>query len=419
MVKQLKSVISQSFIKIGKIPILKGALSLSVGSLIAKALGIAFSLILARVFIPKDYGVVQYSITIGMIISAGTQSFGQHVIARFIGKYKYDITQMSIMFSNACFVLLLIGIITIIIATPVLLILKKFNIGVIVIFLGLTAFYSYWGLSSGLQKSTKINIAYIGSNLVQLLSVAGLIYVLGMKSTLLATIIYGASYFIPLALLFFLSPFELDLTYKHVQQKYVVDIIKFYCPIFISHSCYVLSGSLSIIFLEHYFSNTEVGVFAVAKTIAMVFLFIPSGITTLLMPRAASLSKNESYQTLRKLLIFSGFVNLVILLCLIVFIKWFITSMFGTEYLIGTEIYVIQALGTILFGIHSIITAVLVGTGYPIYETNSRILVVLVSLIAMWLLIPKYGALGAAITTLLGSLAALLSYIMVFKIRKL
>ena len=66
----------------------KSSAIFSLGQAFAGLLGFAFSVVLGRAFTPSEYGAIQYAIAIACVVSIGTQPYGQHVIARFIGKYK-------------------------------------------------------------------------------------------------------------------------------------------------------------------------------------------------------------------------------------------------------------------------------------------------------------------------------------------
>jgi O-antigen/teichoic acid export membrane protein len=377
---------------------------------LARLMGMAFSLVLAGVFLPEEFGAVKYAITLGMLVAIFTQPFGQHVLARFIGKHKKNIEYLQGVLCNAGLIQIGLGLGTLMGATVILALLGKFDIGILVVFVGVTAFYTYWGLSSGFLASGKLTAAYLGSNLVQLFLVILLIYILKIHSPLLAVMIYGISYFLPLALLQMYWPIPIRFNISLINRGVIYEILHFSRPIWISHASYTLKAAIPIIMLEHFSGNADVGIYSVARTLAMIFLFVPSSISTFLMPKTSELPSETHLQLLKKMLILSSLFNVGLLIAFLLSINWLVQMMLGTEYLAGISVFAIQAIASIAGGIHTVITAVIVGRGSPRYESISRLVALAVTGISAWLLIPPYGPLGAALTACFGILAGLSVY---------
>jgi O-antigen/teichoic acid export membrane protein len=373
-------------------------------------LGIVFYLVLARVFVPEDYGLVQYSITLGLLIAVGTQPFSQHVMARFIGVYREHDEQLRAILSSMWAILAVLVALTLLLAIPLLLWLDRFNIGIIVVFVGTTLFYTYWGLSRGFLAPTRLTLAYLGSNTMQLVLVVLLIYVLQIDSPMLALTIYGASYLVPLALLQMFWPFPLHTHMASLQLDKIREVIRFSWPIWASHISYMLYASMPILLLEMLASTAMVGVYGVAKTLTMAFLFIPSSIATLLMPKTAGLPRSQHLGLLRKTLLWSLFVNGLGLVIYLFLVEWFVRTMFGAEYLVDSGTYLLLALAMIVRGSGGIITAVLVGGGNAWIETAGRVMSLLLTAGIGWWLIPDYGATGAAAALLAGSVGSIITY---------
>lgn len=370
----------------------------------------AFSLVLVGAFTPEDYGAIRYAIALAMIVSVGTQPFGQHVLARFVGKYKNDTDQLRRVVTNAWIILVALIGLTLLVAVPVLFMLGKFNVGILVIFMGVTLFYTYWGLSRGFLAPHKLTAAYVGSNVVQIALVFLLIYVLEIRSPLVALLIYGLSYLLPLALLQLFWPFPVTLELSLIKRDMIGDIVRFSRPIWVSHAGYKVYSSIDVLLLEYYSGTAAVGVYAVAKTLAIVFLLVPAGIATLLMPKAAALPGQAHRQLLKTMLALSMLTDGAILIVYLLLGQWFVRGLFGPQYVVEMSTTVILAFGMIALGAHSVITAILVGDGRAGVETISRIIAVVAAASAGWLLIPIYGPPGAATAMLVGTLAALITY---------
>ncbi len=390
--------------------LIKGSTLLSVGTAIARLLGLAFSLVLAAAFPAGEYGEVRYAIAIASIVAIGTMPFGQHVMARFASKYRTDEGKLDSVLSSAFFVLPAIFFFTLLIAVPTLVILGKFNIGILAIFLGETLFYTYWGLSSGFLEPRRLTAAYLGSNLVQIILVYVFIVVLGIKSATLALLFYGLSYLPVLALLVIFWPLPGHLRGYLVNRPDVRELLRFSLPVWVSHACYTLSISVDLLLLERLGNETQLGAYSLSKTLAGMFLIVPMGISTLLMPKVAATAESEHRRSLTRMLIVSVIINALGLALYLPLARPLTERIFGMDYLVPLSVSLLLSLYMIAYGIHGLITAVFVGSGRPQVESASRVVELVTTVLACWFLIPRFAALGAGISMLSGKLMALFVY---------
>jgi len=108
--------------------------------------------------------------------------------------------------------------ISILIAVPILVLTDRFQIGVLVIFLGSTLFYSYYGLARGFMASKRLLAAYLGSNLVQIIAII-VVYQFGSTdSPTPALLIYGLSYLLPVIVLILLLGILPNLVMERTQK---------------------------------------------------------------------------------------------------------------------------------------------------------------------------------------------------------
>ncbi len=390
--------------------LIKGSTLLSIGNAVARILGLTFSLILAAAFSASDYGEVRYAIAVASIVAIGTMPFGQHVIARFVSKYRNDENKLDTVLSNSFIILPVIFLITLLIALPILLMLGKFNIGILFIFLGETLFYTYWGLSSGFLEPRRLTIAYLGSNVIHIVLVFVLIQWMGIKSITLALTIYGLAYLLPLALLVLFWPLPGHFRRHLINRKMIGDLLLFSVPIWVSHACYTFSISLDLLFLERVGNAVQLGAYSLSKTLATMFIIVPSGISVLLMPKVAASPEKSHRQLLIRMLIVSVLIDAIALLIYLPIVQPLTLRIFGAEYLVPLGISLLLSLYMILYGVHGLVTAVFVGSGKPQVESASRIMELVVILVGCWFLIPVFGAWGAAIAMLVGKIIALVTY---------
>jgi O-antigen/teichoic acid export membrane protein len=394
--------------------LLKGSVVISIGMLAARGLAFLFYMILARAFPPDQYGEIQYALAIAEIIAIGTQPFGQHVMARFIGIHKESPDELRRFLSNAWTIFAGLLVITFALATPVLMFLSSQSLGVLVIVAGTSIFYAYWGLARGFLASGRLVIAYLASNLLHVIFVFWFIQALGIKSVPLALVIYGGTYLLPLLLLQLIRPLFSAFDRRLVSWNDIKPILRFFLPIWLSHAMYMLSLTVDILLLRNFSDGETLGQYSLAKNISVLFFFVPSGISTVLMPRVASLPEKKHKKLLIQSLALSLLINLGLLTFLLLFGHQIVGRFFGAEYLSSPVTVLVLSAGMIVFGIHAIFSSVQVGKGYANRETISRFTILLTFALVGWLAIPAYGALGAAISVLAGGISGIAAYGILF-----
>ena len=389
----------------------KSSTIISVGVALARLLGFGFSLVLARLLSPDDYGFIQYTLTLAGLVTMLTLPFGQHVLARYIGNVKDKPAELDEFLGTAWIILIGLVAVTLLIAIPALWFAGRLSLGLIVVFLGFTLHYSYFGLARGFMASWRLMAAYLGSNVVQMVVIVIVYVFMGERSPMPALIIYGASYLLPIALLQFSQPFPVRFRLFVPDRAYVRRILKFSAPIWISHAAYTFYAGVDILLIERFLGTGAVGMYALTKTLTMLLSFVPTGLTTVLLPRVAAGPDESHHVLLRNTILITLATNALVLIFLLVVYRPFITFVFGEAYVVPLAVLVMLSLSEIGFGIHGIITAVVVGAGQPQLETISRVVVVVISVIFGVVFIPRLGLVGGALTTLAGAVAAILTYV--------
>lgn len=328
--------------------LIKSSALLSIGMALARILGLAFSLVLAAAFSASEYGEVRYAIAVASIVAIGTMPFGQHVLARFVSKFQTDQNRLDIVLSNFFLVLPVIFAMTLMIAMPILIALGKFNIGILVIFLGETLFYTYWGLSSGFLEPRRLTVAYLGSNFVQIILVFVLIQMFRIHSPTLALMIYGLSYLLPLTLLVVFWPLPGHLRFNLIDGKVIGELLRFSLPVWISHACYTLSISVDLLLLEHLGSEGQLGAYSLSKTFASMFLIVPTGISTLLMPKVAASPQKGHSQLLIRMSLITLLVDVFALMVYLPLAQPLTQRIFGVDYLVPLTVSLLLSLSDYL-----------------------------------------------------------------------
>lgn len=389
---------------------LTGSTVLTLGIAIARVLGFGFSMILTRKLTQADYGFVQYCITLAGIVAIVTQPFAQHVLARFISQYKGDRDQLVNFLNTAALVILVLTGLTLLVAVPVLIAIGRFNAGVLTVFIGVTIFYIYYGAARGFIASSRLLAAYLGSNLVQIIAIFLLYVVFDEQSPMPALLVYGLSYFVPLAVLQILYPLPLRFKLSLPSRESVTTLVRFSIPIWLSHIAYMLHAALDVLLLEAFWGTATVGAYALTKTLTTLFNFIAMGITTLLMPKVAEVPKEQHRALLINALTLALVVNGAVLLIFMVSYHWFVGSFFGLDYVLDTGVVLTMALAEIVFVVHGVITAVIIGGGSPRLETLSRGVALGCAFVLGMVLVPQFGIAGAALMNVCSAVISVAIY---------
>jgi O-antigen/teichoic acid export membrane protein len=389
---------------------LTDSMLLTVGIALARVLGFGFSFILARKLSPDNFGFIQYSITVGGLVAVGTQPFVQHVLARFVAKNQNDSERLAQTLHATWFILLGATALTILIAVPLLVLSNHFHIGVMVIFIGQTLFYCYYGLARGFMASRRLLAAYLGSNFVQLIAII-VFYELGStQSPTPALLIYGLSYLIPIAALQVWRPLPLKLRFGMPDKAITFELLRFTVPVWISHATYIFFTGMDVLLVERYMDTGSVGVYTLTKTLSLLFSFVPIGLNTILMPKIAASPANQHIRLLKKTLFFALLANGAALLVFVLTYRWFVGMVFGESYILPTEVMLMLVIAEILFGFHGIITSMFVGGNKPHLETISRTIILIFAFVTGVVLIPQLGLLGAGLMLLSSAFVAIITY---------
>jgi O-antigen/teichoic acid export membrane protein len=383
---------------------LKGSTLVSLALMVARVLGLLFGIVLARALDPDKYGYVQFGIAFAGVLAILTQPFGQHVMARYISRFHNDTKTMHEYLNNAWAVLFMLFVGSLLVAVPVMLLIGSFDVTFIIIYVGFTAFYAYYGLGRGFASNERVMAAFLASNALQLVLTIIVYFVIGTQDTTPALLIYGLVYFPVLAVLMRLMPLPIGFKFTMPRREIVLDLLKFSVPVWIGHACFTLVLALDRFFLEAYRDTQAVGVFSFAVQLGMVFMFVPMGLNTVLLARAAKTPRDQHGKLLRNSMTFylgSSFPILIGWLLLYNKVAGIVSG--GEQYSMEPLVYGLVAVGTILFAMQGVFESVLIGRGTPNQATISRLAGLAVAVGLGFALVPTYGLLGAALMKLGGA----------------
>jgi O-antigen/teichoic acid export membrane protein len=362
---------------------------------------------------PESFGAVQYGISLAGICAILTQPFGQHMFAKLIGSHSNDADEFARVIPQAWTYLLMLFLGSALLALPLLIGLDNLNIGVVAVFVGLTVFYTYYGIARGYLDNPRLLGAYLGSNLVQIIVTVFVYVTLSETSPIPALVIYGTSYFLPLILLQIFRPFPLKISFARPDWQVVRDLNKLAFPIFLAHAGYMIYMAIDLLLLERAVSGEDLGVYALAKNLSAVFVLIPMGVNTMILPQIARSPKSEHRRLLKQALVFQLGASAAALVFYALLYNPAVTFLFGEEYTSSPAIYLVYAAAMIITQTSSIISGALVGSGRGDQQTISVIVGTSLTVIAAFILIPLYAGAGAAAAMLIGAITGLVIYVFI------
>jgi O-antigen/teichoic acid export membrane protein len=176
-----------------------------------------------------------------------------------------------------------------------------------------------------------------------------------------------------------------------------------------------------VIILGGFATASAVGVYSVALTLTGVAWVLPQALQTVLFPRAASLdestrvgevSADETDAAVAKAVRHGVLLTVPAALLISALLVIAVPLLYGTKFHDTTRLGFILLPGVLLLGIGKVLSSVIAGRGYPRYALWVAAMVVPVTLILYFVLIPMFDAWGAAIASSLSyALTAVLTYV--------
>jgi len=187
-----------------------------------------------------------------------------------------------------------------------------------------------------------------------------------------------------------------------INLKYIREIIRYgYKAYLVNIFSYV--NLFSDIFLVYYFLGPfSTGIYSVASNFVIQLSFVPTTINLLLAPHIASNeNKNTRKILIKKSLIFITLFLLFIFPVVFLYGKQIIVLLFGKQFISSIVPLRILLFGMIPLSIWKVFSGHLFGAGKPGRNVLSSSLSAIANILLNILLIPRYGVVGAAISSVI------------------
>lgn len=264
-----------------------------IASALANFANFLFQIIMNAMLTPEEFGALISLLALLIVVSVPISST-QTVITKFTAGFKAtdDIGSIASLYRYMLKRLGLVGLgsffAMILISEQIRLFLKIDSVmpvlmlaGVIVASLLQTVTF---GILQGLQRFRRYGVTLIGDSYLRLLFAVVFVYLgFSVAGALGASI---ASVFLVLGLtawhLRYLNYYE-----GTSEGLKVLDIYKYFGPVFSATLCMTLLLSLDVLLVKHFMTETVAGTYATIVTAGKVIFFLPSAITVVMFPKVA------------------------------------------------------------------------------------------------------------------------------------
>lgn len=169
-----------------------------------------------------------------------------------------------------------------------------------------------------------------------------------------------------------------------------------------------------IVLIKYLTGSSEAGIYAVAFTIITATLLLPSVIyQKFLLPklhRWSSQNRELFYNVYKKGNLLMLAIGIIVMIGILIASDWFIYNLFGSKYEQSISLLKVLSINIPILFIASSVGAVLVTQEHMKLKVKIMGAVALMNVVLNMLIIPKFGALGAACTTIISNVILLVFY---------
>ena len=262
------------------------------------------------------------------------------------------------------------------------------------------------GMDTYFQAKVKSRLSVISNLVVFVLSS---VFKLGLISFKLDLIYFAYAIVLDSALIFI--GYLIIYNYENVSisslkfdQKLAIYFFKSAGPMIVVALGVFLYTRIDQIMIKYYLDSEDVGYYSAAVGITEFFYFIPLLITQSIFPKMIKEHQEEQKHYIKLLLNtyrIVVWISIPIVFIISIFREYIINILYGPDFLSASNILLILNLNLILVSVGSVNTKILYIENYEKKYMKRSVLGVTTNICLNFILIPLYGSLGAAYSTLL------------------
>lgn len=203
-----------------------------------------------------------------------------------------------------------------------------------------------------------------------------------------------------------------------VKPRLIVSLLKESAPLLLAGILYTAYAKVDQLMIQYYLNSYELGLYSAALRVTEPLVFFPVIVLTLIYPAMIKLKGNDDYNFLQLLDGLSQAFYLISLLMVVSFLLYgeqLFIMLFGLNYLDSVPVVLVQ-LCTLVF-VYQItwMSRVMVVNGLQKYEIPRTFIGMIVNIVLNYLLIGRFGIIGAAISTLITMIFSCVIWQLFFK----
>ncbi|MDP5092857.1 MAG: flippase [Polaribacter sp.] len=217
----------------------------------------------------------------------------------------------------------------------------------------------------------------------------------------------------------------LNVFLKNTSAEYPIistkDILKKSVPMMISGIFLVLLNWTDILMLGRFETESQIGIYNVAFKVGYLALFFVVSMNVVIMPKISELYHQNNFIEMKKIINKATQVVIILtipLAVIIIFFSEFILSFFGKGFVVGSTTLIIITLGALFNAITGNVDQILNMTNNQKLVRNIFIVGFGLNVILNFSLIPNYGIIGAATSSLITNVIVNMIFVIIIK-RKL
>lgn len=184
-------------------------------------------------------------------------------------------------------------------------------------------------------------------------------------------------------------------------------LLYFSMPLLFSGMVGVISGNIDKFMIGYLMDSTQVGIYRIARQFAALTTLAYASLHTTISPVIAELYHNHKTDELKELYVVStkwvSVFNMLLFGILLLLAPDLMRSV-GPEFVAGSTALIIIGAGLIVNAMTGTADSINIMTGHPRYSLYTKIVVLGSNIIFNYLLIPRYGIVGAAVATMIATI---------------
>jgi len=397
--------------------IIKGSLVLAAGNLGVRTLGYVYRILMGRLLTPYAYGILNLALPVQFMVMVLASAGIAPSIARFVAQRRATGEELGELLSSSILYYSLTGLLlgaAFLLLSPALgyavfsepLAVKPLLIASLAVPLGI-AVSAYTGVFQGVKKVEYMSLTLVFQQLLRVLLGAAL--VLGGYGVIGA--IGGSTLGFALALpLSYLLYRRLELPSGAPSLNVYKEVLYFSIPTSLAALSSFIFAYADILLIGYFQTAREVGIYSAASPASRLIFAFTSALYAVLIPSVAEEVAGERRRRVmahyRTSLIALAVVALPAGILSIAYSEEVMTLLYSEAYAAAAKPFEILVVGAVFLSLFMTSSAVFQGLGKP--GTPMRIIVVFAVLDVLLniLLIPGYGIVGAALSTMIASAGA-------------